>query len=236
MLSTAGPDLRCDALAALRLLLFLPTFNSTSFTMATITQTLTDTVGKLTLSGEDGGSTATKPSSSYKYAHLLPEWHTHLKLAPLEPFKHVDPGHAALKDPQPQSFLDGAKVQQLTPNVGTEILDGVDLTKLDARGRSQLALLVAQRGVVVFRGQQAFIDADPRWQIECVPVSPPLPPRPELTLPLSLGETATGAPSSAASTPTPSRASPRTTPSSTWSGATRPARATSGTTRGASTT
>ncbi|KPV74736.1 uncharacterized protein RHOBADRAFT_53685 [Rhodotorula graminis WP1] len=134
--------------------------------MATFTQTLTDTVGKLTLSGEDGPAATEAPSSGYKYAHLLPEWHRHLKLPPLEPFEHVDPGHAALKDPHPQSFLDGAKVQQLTPNVGTEVLDGVDLTKLDARGRSQLALLVAQRGVVVFRGQQAFIDADPRWQID----------------------------------------------------------------------
>lgn len=144
---------------------------------ATLTQSVTDTldkVGKLKLSGEEASqSTPTgqeekrrAEASGYKYAHLLPEWHTSLKLPPLEPFEHVDPGHQALKDPAPRSFLEGAAVRDITPNVGTEVTDGVDLTKLDARARSQLALFVAQRGVVVFKNQQAFIDSDPRWQID----------------------------------------------------------------------
>ncbi|GAA6038409.1 hypothetical protein JCM8097_007634 [Rhodosporidiobolus ruineniae] len=105
-----------------------------------------------------------KPDPNYKYSHLLPQFNKSLKLPPLEPFEHVDPGHAALTDSDPQSFLKDAKIKLLSPNFGAEV-EGVDLTKLDSRERSQLALYVAQRGVVVFRGNQRFIDADPEWQV-----------------------------------------------------------------------
>jgi hypothetical protein len=109
-------------------------------------------------------ATDEQDSTAYKYADFLPGYSTSLKQAPLEPFEHHDPGHAALKDTNPRSFLDGAKVNNLTPKFGTSI-EGVDLTKLDAAQRSQLALYVAQRGFAVFRDNQAFIDADPQWQI-----------------------------------------------------------------------
>ncbi|GAA6007019.1 hypothetical protein JCM10207_009172 [Rhodosporidiobolus poonsookiae] len=122
--------------------------------MSTLTtQTATHETGQLTLTG----------SEPYKYERFLPHWSTSLKLPPLEPFEHVDPGHAALADPDTRSFLDGADVKHLTPNFGTEIRDGVDLTQLGARERAQVALFVAQRGFVVLRNQQAFIDADPDW-------------------------------------------------------------------------
>ncbi|GAA5822222.1 hypothetical protein JCM3770_005856 [Rhodotorula araucariae] len=130
----------------------------------TITQTLVEPIAKLHLTGQQEKAAA--EAAGYKYAKLLPEWTTSLKLPPLEPFEHVDPGHQALKDPQPRSFLDGAAVQHLTPEFGTEVRDGVDLTKLDARERAQIALYVAQRGFVVFKNQQAFVDKDPRWQID----------------------------------------------------------------------
>ncbi|GAA6003852.1 hypothetical protein JCM10207_006436 [Rhodosporidiobolus poonsookiae] len=120
----------------------------------TVTQTVEEGVAKLRLA----------PENEYKYEHLLPLHNTSLKLSPLEPFEHKDPGHAALADSTPQSFLEGAKTKRLSPSFGLEV-DGVDLTKLDARERSQLALLVAQKGVVVFRNNHNFIDADPRWQI-----------------------------------------------------------------------
>lgn len=106
-------------------------------------------------------------SDSYPYKDFLPGYSTTLKQPPLEPFNHVDPGHAALKDANPRSFLDGAKVKNITPKFGSEIFD-VDLTKLDTHGRAQLALYVAQRGFAVFRDNQAFIDADPNWQIKFV--------------------------------------------------------------------
>lgn len=84
----------------------------------------------------------------YPYEHFLPFFDTELRLPPLEPFKHVDPGHKALSDPSPRSFLQGAEVDDLTPDFGSEV-SGVQLHQLDERGRQQLALFVAQRGVVV---------------------------------------------------------------------------------------
>ncbi|GAA5819968.1 hypothetical protein JCM11251_005430 [Rhodosporidiobolus azoricus] len=129
--------------------------------MSTITETVTVAVGQLNLSGGE----APREATPYKYERFLPHYTTTLKLDPLEPFEHVDPGHKALNDPEPRSFLKEAKIHNLTPNFGTEILDGVDLTKLDDRGRQQIALYVAQRGFVVLRNQQNFINASPEWQI-----------------------------------------------------------------------
>jgi len=101
----------------------------------------------------------------YKYAKYLPIYNQDLHLPPLEPFEHVDPGLAALNDPNPRSFLEGTGVKEkhLTPKFGSEV-EGVQLSKLDARGKSQLALFVAQRGVVVFRDQD-FLDQTPEWML-----------------------------------------------------------------------
>jgi sulfonate dioxygenase len=122
------------------------------------------------------------PGPDYPYARLLPSYDQGYKLEPLKPFEHVDPGHAALKDPKPQSFLEGGHVVHLAPKFGSDI-SGVQLTSLGEREkryvypvkclnaeqkliyRSQLALYVAQRGVVVFRDQD-FIDQSPEWQLE----------------------------------------------------------------------
>lgn len=41
----------------------------------------------------------------------------------------------------------------------------MSLRNLNKRERQQLALYVAQRGVVAFRDQGDFIDADPEWQL-----------------------------------------------------------------------
>lgn len=87
---------------------------------------------------------------AYPYERFLPTFDGHLKLPPLEPFTHVDPGLAALQDPEPRLFLQGANVdvEDITPDFGTEV-SGVQIDQLDTRGRQQLALYVAQRGVVV---------------------------------------------------------------------------------------
>lgn len=131
------------------------------------TQTLTEAVSSLGLAS---GTPAEKVKSfeaeeNYPYKRFLPHWSSDLKLAPLEPFEHVDPGHAVLNDENPLSFLGNATVKSITPTFGVEILDGVDLTALTKHERSQLALYVARKGVVVLRDQQKFIDADPEWQI-----------------------------------------------------------------------
>ncbi|KAI9283274.1 hypothetical protein BY458DRAFT_486112 [Sporodiniella umbellata] len=66
-------------------------------------------------------------------------------------FEHHDPGHRA--DPNKASLLKGAtKVFDVTPHIGTEI-HGVQLSQLTSQQKDDLALLVAERGVVFFRDQ-----------------------------------------------------------------------------------
>ncbi|CAO3685042.1 unnamed protein product [Umbelopsis vinacea] len=69
-----------------------------------------------------------------------------------EPFEHTDPGHKA--DPEKKSLLEPAtSVRELTPHIGTEIR-GVQLHELNDQQKNDLALLVAERGVVFFRKQE----------------------------------------------------------------------------------
>jgi sulfonate dioxygenase len=64
------------------------------------------------------------------------------------PFEAEEPGLRA--DPQlPEIFIPTAKIAQVTPRIGTEI-EGVQLSQLTKAGLDQIALLAAQRGVLVF--------------------------------------------------------------------------------------
>ncbi|GAA5888521.1 hypothetical protein JCM6882_008982 [Rhodosporidiobolus microsporus] len=108
-------------------------------------------------------SDAAKSGEAYPYSRFLPTFDAHLKLPPLEAFEHVDPGLKALDDPEPRSFLNGAEVDELTPELGSEVT-GVQLSQLDTRGRQQLARYVAERGVVAFRDQD-FLDKEPDWML-----------------------------------------------------------------------
>lgn len=56
------------------------------------------------------------------------------------------------------------KVTKLTPRVGTEIT-GLQLSQLTDAQKNELALLIAERGVVVFRDQD-FKDVGPEKQRE----------------------------------------------------------------------
>ena len=70
---------------------------------------------------------------------------------PLEPFQHYEHGNDA--DPSfPDLIKEGVSKTDLTPATGSE-LRGVQLSSLNDRGRDQLALLAAQRKVLVFRDQ-----------------------------------------------------------------------------------
>jgi len=137
--------------------------------MATATETLTQTIAKLTLrpleakkpetqtQTEQQNQEPTQPEAPYRYAHLLPVFSAD-KYPPLEPFEHVDPGSRALSHPNPRSFLESAsRVHDLTPNLGTEI-HGVNLATLSSNERDQIALETARRGLLVFRDQQDFLD------------------------------------------------------------------------------
>ncbi|CAO3661840.1 unnamed protein product [Rhizopus stolonifer] len=68
-----------------------------------------------------------------------------------ENFEHQDPARRA--DPSKASILKTAtKAFDLTPHIGTEI-HGLQLNKLTDQQKDDLALLVAERGVVFFRDQ-----------------------------------------------------------------------------------
>ena len=70
---------------------------------------------------------------------------------PLQPFEHYEHGKDA--DPAFKELLKpGSKLEDLTASVGAEV-SGLQLSSLTDAGKDQLALLVAQKKVVAFRGQ-----------------------------------------------------------------------------------
>ncbi|TID13273.1 hypothetical protein CANINC_004959 [Pichia inconspicua] len=89
-----------------------------------------------------------------KYPHWLPTWDlsTQHTFEHLPPFKHHDRGLDA--DPEFKSLtsVEGYSYKPLTPKLGLEV-DGIQLSKLTDAQKNDLALLVEQRGVVVFRNQ-----------------------------------------------------------------------------------
>lgn len=101
---------------------------------ATTTATVNET--SINLKGEE-------KQEQYKYTHLLPVFPKDEHYPPLTLFEHVDPGHRALKHPNPRSFLANAKVSQLTPPAGEEVR-GINLATLDNDSKDQLALEVCR--------------------------------------------------------------------------------------------
>lgn len=74
-----------------------------------------------------------------------------MRYPPLEAFVHEDPGSDA--DPNfPDLNPPGSKHTKLNPTIGTKI-SGIQLSSLSDAGKDQLALLAAQRKVLVFRDQ-----------------------------------------------------------------------------------
>ncbi|KAF8589365.1 TauD-domain-containing protein [Ramaria rubella] len=91
---------------------------------------------------------------TYQYSHLKP-YFPNVDWEPLEELPVVDRGKFA--DPEKKALFSAAtKVRQLTPTIGCEIL-GVDLRELSNAQKDELALLVAERGVVFFRNQEINI-------------------------------------------------------------------------------
>ncbi|KAH8602038.1 putative alpha-ketoglutarate-dependent sulfonate dioxygenase [Bisporella sp. PMI_857] len=88
--------------------------------------------------------------SAAKYKHYLPTWGQE-KYPPLKPFEHRDHGLDADAS-YPDLLTKGVVTNDLTPTIGTEVT-GVQLSKLSAAGKDQLARLVAERKVVAFRDQ-----------------------------------------------------------------------------------
>lgn len=62
-------------------------------------------------------------------------------------FEGEEPGRRA--NPDKPALLKGATTTNITPRIGTEIR-GVQISKLSNEGLDELALLAAERGVLVF--------------------------------------------------------------------------------------
>jgi len=91
---------------------------------------------------------------SYEYAQYKPIFPT-LDWKQLEEIDVVDKGYNA--DPSKTTLFSlASKVKHLTPAIGTE-LEGVELRQLSDKAKDELALLVAERGVVFLRNQEINI-------------------------------------------------------------------------------
>ncbi|EXJ66555.1 uncharacterized protein A1O5_10224 [Cladophialophora psammophila CBS 110553] len=80
--------------------------------------------------------------------------------APDPPVKEFEPApdRAIFADPDKKSLLAACKqVRKLTPYVGTELV-GIQLSQLTDAQKDELALLVAERGVVFFRDQDLRLE------------------------------------------------------------------------------
>lgn len=100
-----------------------------------------------------------------RYPEFLPTWNPQETYEPLKFFKHVEPGKRA--DPAFPNLLPSTRDYQLanvTPKLGSEI-SGIQLSQLDSNGKDELALLVAQRGVVIFRNQD-FSSHGPQFAVD----------------------------------------------------------------------
>ena len=115
--------------------------------------------------GEDEAAPpSAAPPAARRGAAFLPTLTppTHL-LPPLTEFTHSDPAGRALASANPRSIFEapGVSSSDVTPVTG-RIYDGIRLDELDGPGRDEVALEVARRGVVAFRGQH-FTEQGPEW-------------------------------------------------------------------------
>ncbi|KAB5559569.1 hypothetical protein GE09DRAFT_60496 [Coniochaeta sp. 2T2.1] len=114
----------------------------------TTTTTQESTAGTLTLAYDK------EIHEQYKYSTYLPVYDNTAHFPPLEPFNFTDRGSTA--DKSKRNLLSNSnsslEVTKLTPVIGTEIR-GLQLSSLSDVQKDELALLIAERGVVVFRDQ-----------------------------------------------------------------------------------
>lgn len=118
--------------------------------MTSTTTLQTATTGPITLKA----AFDTAAHTDYKYNAYLPVYDETTTFPPTQPFEVQHRGLNADKaKPHLLATGDpGVEVTRLTPRVGTEI-KGLQLSSLTEVQREELALLVAERGVVVFREQ-----------------------------------------------------------------------------------
>ncbi|OCF34517.1 hypothetical protein I317_03645 [Kwoniella heveanensis CBS 569] len=121
----------------------------------TQTEEVTTQTGRLNLVG--GGEGPQYPQYLPSVDHTtFPDW---------EEIPYVDAGTRGTPDKR-HLFLPGSTHKPLTPRIGEEIR-GVQISQLSKEGLDDLALLAAERGVLVFRGQD-FKDIGPERQLDTV--------------------------------------------------------------------
>jgi sulfonate dioxygenase len=106
------------------------------------------------------------PGQTYentKYQQYLPTWDP-IWFEPLRHFDYQDPALRVKGKTKPNLLRDGTNVTHIQPNLGS-IVEGVQLGQLSDTAKDELALLIAERKVVVFPDQD-LIDAGPARQQE----------------------------------------------------------------------
>ncbi|ODV68869.1 alpha-ketoglutarate catabolism dioxygenase [Hyphopichia burtonii NRRL Y-1933] len=115
---------------------------------------------------EDGTLIINRKSAALsKHPEFLPTWDPKEKFPAQKFYKHEDPGKRA--DPTlPNLFPKDQEIKQknITPKFGTEVF-GVQLSELSDKGKDELALYVAKRGVAVFRDQD-FGEKGPAFAVD----------------------------------------------------------------------
>ncbi|KAJ7708208.1 hypothetical protein B0H17DRAFT_971739 [Mycena rosella] len=97
------------------------------------------------------------------YPFYYPHFDVNEKFPPTEIFEFTDPGTRA--DPaKPHLLTPNTITRDISPYLGTEVR-GVQISQLSSAGLDELALLAAQRKVLLFRDQD-FKDLKPERQIE----------------------------------------------------------------------
>ncbi|KAJ7147577.1 hypothetical protein C8R43DRAFT_536895 [Mycena crocata] len=96
------------------------------------------------------------------YPFYYPYYDNDQKFPPTEIFEHTDPGSRA--DPaKPHLLTANTTTRDISPYLGTEIT-GVQISELSAEGLDELALLAAERKVLIFRDQD-LKDIGPEKQV-----------------------------------------------------------------------
>ncbi|KAG1736370.1 hypothetical protein EDB19DRAFT_1721989 [Suillus lakei] len=99
-------------------------------------------------------SAGNENDNDYQYAKYKPHFPV-VNWEPLTEIEVIDRGHFA-DSSKTALFSAAQKVKHLTPAIGTELV-GIDLRQLTSQQKDELALLVAERGVVFFRDQELDI-------------------------------------------------------------------------------
>ncbi|CAK9436913.1 uncharacterized protein LODBEIA_P14330 [Lodderomyces beijingensis] len=100
-----------------------------------------------------------------KYPEFLPTWDPRHKYPPLKFHKYIDPASRA--DPSFPNLFPKDKdytITRITPKFGSQI-DGIQLSQLNDAGKDELALLLAQRKVLLFNDQD-FASHGPGFAVE----------------------------------------------------------------------